>query len=185
MWSDISTILEDSVNNANTAFIPDPSEHLYSSPPKIESPSESFPYHIPHSTSLASSPGQESDPECVKVGIPSSSVPPHQESPKPPSVRRGPGRPPKPLNSTDRLHSTDSNYRSIRRQYHNESATRSRAKFNSLLDELWNEIPEDEKLRVIGTNASATRIVSRSEKIQAALSYVQKLTTAVKMHCRP
>ena len=38
----------------------------------------------------------------------------------------------------------------IRREFHNNSATRSRAKFNSALDELWNEVPEDERLKVLG-----------------------------------
>ena len=53
---------------------------------------------------------------------------------------------------------------------------RSRARFNSVLDELWNEVPERER-----TVTDPSRQLCRAEKIEIVISYVRKLQ---KQNCR-
>jgi hypothetical protein len=68
----------------------------------------------------------------------------------------------------------------MRRQFHNDSATRSRARFNNCLTELWNEIPEPEKAHFLG-NEDPGRQVCRAEKIETVISYLRKLQRTVQI----
>ena len=144
---------------------------------KIDSPEETSPCSITEFVSLPTTPSPESEPECIQVDHhPNPTPSPSQQSSQNSSLRRGPGRPPKLANGADHVSSNSNTYRRIRRQYHNESAMRSRAKLNLLVDQLWNEVPDVEKSKVVNVNAA---IVSRSEKIQAALLYIRKLSAAI------
>lgn len=88
--------------------------------------------------------------------------------------RRGPGRPSKAqlaaLGAEKRLKGRS--LIAMRRQIHNGSAMRSRARFNTVLDELWNEIPEDNRQEA---SMDASRQLSRAEKIEHVISYVRDL----------
>ena len=88
--------------------------------------------------------------------------------------RRGPGRPSKAQlaaqGAEKRL--TGRSLITMRRQIHNGSAMRSRARFNAVLDELWNEIPENDRLEA---SMDTSRQLSRAEKIEHVILYVRSL----------
>jgi hypothetical protein len=95
-----------------------------------------------------------------------------------PSSCRRPGRPKK---SEQRPYSGVTKgqlKKSARRQFHNDSATRSRAKFNTLLDQLWDEVPEGQRVQALGENIS--RQLSRADKIEVVVSYVRIMRAKVK-----
>ena len=99
-----------------------------------------------------------------------------RESSPVPNTRRGPGRPPKALRADLNKPFIGSN-KAARRYFHNESAIKSRAKFNGALEELWMEVPETERKRAVGKDLS--RQVSRAEKVQVALCYLRTLRRKV------
>ena len=57
-----------------------------------------------------------------------------------------------------------------RRNLHNNSAKRSRKKFNTAVEELWEQVPEDERLGYDGK-----RVIPRTEKLQIIISYIRRL----------
>jgi hypothetical protein len=95
--------------------------------------------------------------------------------------RRGPGRPSKAQQLLEGKKPSARVLMTIRRQFHNDSATRSRARFNNCLIELWNEVPESEKQQFLG-NEDPGRQVCRAEKIEAVISYLRKLQRTVQIH---
>jgi len=111
---------------------------------------------------------------------PSASSSSHSESndtpsPSPPMVpRRGPGHPSKASLAAIGKRPTGRSLVTIRRQVHNNSAMRSRAKFNTILEELWELIPSTEKMQAI-SKADPARQLCRAEKMEIAISYLKKL----------
>ena len=65
----------------------------------------------------------------------------------------------------------------MRREYHNDSAMRSREKFNSALDELWQEMPETVRSQASGQ--FAPRKLSRADKVEVAISYIRNVRSCV------
>ena len=110
-------------------------------------------------------------PIANKVESPQSSIHHQVESTVPSIPRRGPGRPSKAQLAREKAEGKPSakNVITMRRVIHNDSAMRSRARFNTVLDELWNEIPEKERM------ADSSRQLCRAEKIEIIISYVRKL----------
>lgn len=98
-------------------------------------------------------------------------------SPPPPTLcRRRPGRPPKSQIAMQSFggNRPDSHSQiTIRRKTHNDSVMRSRTKFNTALDELWEEVPEQMRLEMLGANH--IRQISRAEKVEIITSYFRKL----------
>ena len=119
----------------------------------------------------------------MSLNYPYPSSPPHFESPQTPNRapsidsaepiirRRGRGRPSKAQRAREDSegHQTTKNVITIRRHVHNDSAMRSRARVNTLLDELWDEVPEKERL------THPLRPNCRAEKLDIVRSYVRKL----------
>ena len=97
-----------------------------------------------------------------------------QEAPSP-HRRRGPGRPKKGEQRTKT--SGKSSSRTYRREVHNDSAMRSRAKFNGALAALWNEVPERVQLEALGEDIS--RQIPRAEKVEIVISYIRSLETVL------
>ena len=90
---------------------------------------------------------------------------------------RRPGRPSKAQLSVEcsgkRLYS-----HTVRREIHNDSAMRSRARLNKSFDALWKEVPEKKK-RIQVREKDTVRQLSRAEKVEIILSYIQDLKTKV------
>lgn len=82
-----------------------------------------------------------------------------------PSIRRGPGRPKKYESKTQV-------FRAMKKQSHNLSASQSRAKLNSVIDELWHLLPDCNRLRRCG---GKRKKATRTEKIEEAIEYVRSL----------
>lgn len=96
--------------------------------------------------------------------------------------RRRPGRPSKvQLEARKGNHPTGRKLALIKRQVHNDSAMRSRARFNTVLDELWEQVPECERPQTPG-KADPSRSVHRAEKIEIAILYLRKLRRSVRMN---
>jgi hypothetical protein len=98
--------------------------------------------------------------------------------PSPPVRRRGPGRPSKaqsaaqfPSNKRPTGHSAVK----LRRQMHNDSAMRSRARLNRALEELWMVVPKHERVLQPENGADDNREVCRAVKVEVAISYLKKL----------
>jgi hypothetical protein len=98
-----------------------------------------------------------------------------------PPRRRGPGRPSKAQQLLKGKKPSARVLMTMRRQFHNDSATRSRARFNNYLIELWNEVPESEKAQFV-ENDDPGRQVYRAEKIETVISYLRKLQRTVQLH---
>ena len=110
-------------------------------------------------------------------------------APQSPILRQGPGRPSKKslLFVKDRvpISSESSNVKPgskrsrivMRREHHNNSALRSRTKFNSALDELWQEMPETVRSRASGE--IAPRELSRAEKVEVVISYIRDVRSSM------
>jgi hypothetical protein len=106
--------------------------------------------------------------------------------PSPPVRRRGPGRPSKaqsaaqfPNNKRPTGHSAVR----FRRQMHNDSAMRSRARLNNTLEKLWNIIPKHERVVQPGMgdgDLDDGREVCRAVKVEVAIAYLIKLQTIVR-----
>jgi hypothetical protein len=62
----------------------------------------------------------------------------------------------------------------LRRQMHNDSAMRSRARLNSMLDELWNVIPKSDRT-LPDDGDFEEREVCRAVKVEVAIGYIKKL----------
>jgi len=110
-------------------------------------------------------------------------MPNTQSSKTVPPRRRGPGRPSKAQLAAEGFggsrRASGRNLVTARRQIHNDSAMRSRAKFNCVLDELWNEVPELEKQKAtMGMDPS--RQVSRADRVEIVIMYMRKLQRKVK-----
>ena len=88
------------------------------------------------------------------------------------TVCRRPGRPRKAQNDK---RPTGQNLVIMKRHIHNDSSMRSRARFNTVLEELWNEIPEAERLPTLSEVTDPRRPRCRTEKIEVVISYIGKL----------
>ena len=89
--------------------------------------------------------------------------------------KTGPGRPSKAQLAA---RASPENRRTIitkSRQLHNDSASRSRARFSAVLEDLWSEIPHAERSRTDELEVFGQRQLSRSEKVELAILYVRKL----------
>jgi hypothetical protein len=109
-------------------------------------------------------------------------APPPQQSVAPQNVstsvrRRGPGRPTKAQSAANysmTKRPTGHSAVKVRRQMHNDSAMRSRARLNKALEDLWTVIPTQERTaQSIG--ADDNREVCRAVKVEAAIAYLRKL----------
>ena len=90
--------------------------------------------------------------------------------------RRGPGRPKKGeqrSQTTGRKHCT----RTYSREVHNDSAMRSRAKFNTALAALWNQVPEEMQVQALGEDAA--RQIPRAEKVEIVILYIRSLEAKI------
>ena len=98
-----------------------------------------------------------------------------------PLRKRGPGRPSKAQSAAQFPNSkrpTGHSAVKIRRQMHNDSAMRSRARLNNMLEELWNAIPTQERILypdMMGGDLDNTREVCRAAKVEVAIHYMKKL----------
>lgn len=92
--------------------------------------------------------------------------------------RRGPGRPSKAQLAADRQQPMGGSLITMRRQAHNETASRSRNRVKSAFEELWNELPESERL------IDLSGPLSRAERIDIVISYIRKLQWALGKHQR-
>jgi len=91
-----------------------------------------------------------------------------------PPRRRGPGRPSKAQLAAEGIQGKRGRSSvTLRREIHNDSAMRSRARFNNVLDQLWSVLPDHERSELSTTDASRT--VCRAEKIEIVIAYVKKL----------
>jgi hypothetical protein len=91
-----------------------------------------------------------------------------------PPRRRGPGRPSKAQLAAEGIHGKRGRSSvGLRREIHNDSAMRSRARFNTVLDQLWAVVPENERQDM--PDCDGTRSVCRAEKIEIVIAYVKKL----------
>lgn len=155
-------------------FAPLPTE---TGPPTLPLNPPSLPYSTCPSPSEAikheplTPTSQKAEPQIPRSPVADSTLPP----------RRGPGRPSKAQQLLEGKKPSARVLMTMRRQFHNDSATRSRARFNNCLTELWNEIPEPEKAHFLG-NEDPGRQVCRAEKIETVISYLRKLQRTVQIH---
>jgi hypothetical protein len=96
----------------------------------------------------------------------------------PAQPRRKPGRPKK----SEPIRAKGRSIINARRQLHNDSAMRSRAKFNTLLNQLWDEVPESQRILVLGGNSS--KYLSRADKVEAVVSYIRLMRGDLKLSDR-
>jgi hypothetical protein len=117
----------------------------------------------------------------LKVGI--IEAPQPQQPIAPPKVttsvrRRGPGRPTKAqaaANYSNTKRPTGHSAVKVRRQMHNDSAMRSRARLNKALEDLWTVIPAQERTAQVMIGADDSREVCRAVKVEVAIAYLRKL----------
>ena len=98
--------------------------------------------------------------------------------PSTPVRRRGPGRPSKAQSAShfpNNKRPTGHSAVKLRRQMHNDSAMRSRARLNKALEELWTVIPNQERNLQPESAADDNREVCRAVKVEVAISYLKKL----------
>jgi hypothetical protein len=99
--------------------------------------------------------------------------------PQSPSLRkRGPGRPSKVQSAaqfTNNKRPTGHSAVKLRRQMHNDSAMRSRARLNKALEELWAVVPKNERIVQPENGNDDCREVCRAVKVEVAISYLRKL----------
>ena len=99
-------------------------------------------------------------------------------APASPVRRRGPGRPSKAQSSTQSSTSkrpTGHSAVKLRRQMHNDSAMRSRARLNKALEELWKVIPAQQKICQADNHGDDNKEVCRAVKVEVAIDYLKKL----------
>ena len=98
-----------------------------------------------------------------------------------PTSRRHPGRPSKSqlaIQGSDRKRPTGGSLITVRRQMHKDSATRSRARLNDLLDSLWDVIPIEQRIppkSLSDFDLDSMSKFSRADKIEIAISYMRKM----------
>lgn len=119
-------------------------------------------------TSIPPDPSAQAPVPASKLGSPftpveRASTKPHIQFPH--SNKRGPGRPSINKPPTERV---------VRKRLHNDSASRSRARFSSALEKLWSKIPERERMERI-KELDPSRPLSRAEKVEIAVGYLRKL----------
>ena len=158
----MAEFLRQTAENAENQII-DPTLSLNNYPSPLSSTSP-YPYNESPPTDIQS-------PIVNKIESPQSPSHPQMDSIGPIIRRRGPGRPSKAQLAREKAEGKPStkNVITMRRVIHNDSAMRSRARFNSVLDELWNEVPEKERM------VDTSRQLCRAEKIEIVISYVRKL----------
>lgn len=101
-----------------------------------------------------------------------------------PLRRRGPGRPSKSETMATFPNARPTGHLAVklRRKHHNDSAMRSRSRFNTTLESMWKAIPRDERalqLREIDGNLDNSRDPCRALKVQVAIGYLRKLQAQV------
>ena len=195
--SPLSSPITSSRNSGSRSVSPDfnqfpfPEEGVSASPQIFEIPHDQFNYtpdgtkHVnayPHHADTVArridttyignaEPRASIGQRCVKNG--------ELTPPPPPTVRRrGPGRPSKaqsaahfPNNKRPTGHSAVK----LRRQMHNDSAMRSRARLNKALEELWTAIPNQERNLQPEIVVDDNREVCRAVKVEVAINYLKKL----------
>ena len=82
-----------------------------------------------------------------------------------PPFRRGPGRPKKKDSKSQAM-------KAMKKQNHNLSASQSRRRLNSVINELWNLLPDSERSSKRGRKQHK---VTRTEKIEEVILYVNYL----------
>jgi hypothetical protein len=100
--------------------------------------------------------------------------------PSAPTRRRGPGRPSKAQSAAQFPNSkrpTGHSAVKLRRQMHNDSAMRSRARLNKALEELWKVVPKHERAIETEDGGEDNREVCRAVKVEVAINYLKKLQT--------
>jgi hypothetical protein len=97
--------------------------------------------------------------------------------PSPPVRRRGPGRPSKAQNSAQFPNKRPTGHSAVklRRQMHNDSAMRSRARLNKALEELWKVVPAQDRTFQSENGVDDNREVCRAVKVEVAINYLKKL----------
>ena len=119
--------------------------------------------------------GQEQSSIMTKEFTPPSPPPPH---------RRRPGRPRKSQIDTQfsiNKYSTNIASNKLRRQMHNDSATRSRTRLNKALDKLWKVVLEQAKTFHPECQIDNKRDVSRAVKVEVAIAHLQRLQAGIHM----
>jgi len=99
-------------------------------------------------------------------------------APASPVRRRGPGRPSKTQSSAQSSNikrPTGHSAVKLRRQMHNDSAMRSRARLNKALDDLWKVIPTQHKICQADNYGDDNKEVCRAVKVEVAIGYLKKL----------
>src|SRR5579859_3675600 len=87
--------------------------------------------------------------------------------------RRGPGR---PIGTREKVASE----KGIRKHLHNASASKSRARFSAAMDKLWAQVPERKRLDSLTMRETdASRPLSRADKVEIVLGYMQELQVNV------
>jgi hypothetical protein len=111
------------------------------------------------------------------VRIPTQQTSSAQDSgPSPQPIRKpGPGRPSKAELAARISPETRRSLITKSRKLHNVSASKSRARFSAVLDDLWNEVPSRERSRGGEFAMFGPRQVSRGEKVEIAIMYIRKL----------
>jgi len=120
-------------------------------------------------------------PEITDI-IPEAKPPPSKQSITPQKVspgprRRGPGRPTKAqaaANYPNSKRPTGHSAVKLRRQMHNDSAMRSRARLNKALEELWSAVPPPERTVEPGGGGDNS-VVCRALRVEIAIAYLKKL----------
>lgn len=98
--------------------------------------------------------------------------------PAAPTRRRGPGRPSKAQSAAqfpNNKRPTGHTAVKLRRQMHNDSAMRSRARLNKALEELWKVVPKHERAIESEEGTEDNREVCRAVKVEVAINYLKKL----------
>lgn len=100
-----------------------------------------------------------------------------------PTPRRRRGRPTKAqlaMQSSDGKRPASRSVVTARRQTHNDSALRSRARLNAMLDNLWSTIPTEQRARPKSESSFHSSEISRADKVEIAISYIQKMQEQLK-----
>lgn len=106
----------------------------------------------------------------------SSTPTPHMNFDMPPHRPRG-----RPKKSEGERYDNTTKSRSaisICRQFHNDSAMRSRLKVNTLLDNLWDEVPEWHRVQRLESKFSLS--LSRADKLEVVISYMRIMQAKVR-----
>lgn len=154
------------VDTMSTDFPPLPSE-LDTNLMAVFTPSD-------QDTSTTPTPQQGAPTNDLKARIHSTKTPGKKQSTSLVPVGRRPrGRPSKQPGAAQYESEERPRKRSqavVRRGIHNASARRSRSKFNSALEKLWEQVPESGRMQY-----NVSRNLSRTEKVEIVISYIQVL----------